>query len=85
MKKLLLLLFSAVFLFACAPTEEECFRGDDLSDVTLKKGKKHPVPFKSNFQLLMDEQVVDFPMITQTVLGTGNATHLGKTNIVVIL
>jgi len=33
MKKLLLLLFGALIIWACEPKEEECFRNDELSEV----------------------------------------------------
>ena len=80
MKKLLIVLFGALFLFACEPKEEECFRGDDLSDISLKKkGEDHYVPFKSEFIEVGGEEITDEDTWMHFwVYGSGKATHLGK-------
>ena len=77
MKKLLIVLFGAFFLFACAPTEEECFRSDDLSAVELKS-KREKVEFTGVCS--KDVDYVDLPGI-EKLLPNGKMLVKGSTTV----
>lgn len=51
-------------------------------DVNLKSGNKHPVPFNATFSV-WSEPATPGPTIDLTVFGSGNATHLGNSEVVV--
>ena len=89
MKKLNYVLFlSFVFLLiaGCSKldTQPELLNSND--NVTLKKkDKDHYVPFKATFEVNVSKiyppPTPPRPPKIQEVLGTGNVTHLGKTNL----
>ena len=75
---LLFLVF--VFIVGCTVNDIPL---DVNDDVTLKSGEKHSVPFKSTFELWSDGATSGPPIINLIVYGSGNATHMGKTDLVV--
>ncbi len=91
MKKLnYFLLLSLVFMLiaGCCKLETQPELLNSSDDVTLKKkmkkkGNDHFVPFKATFEVYVDKVLKESPPPPkiQEVLGTGNATHLGKTGI----
>lgn len=84
MKKLnfiFLISFAILLIAGCSKfeTDPEFLNVND--DVTLKKGKIHPVPFKAEFDIWSVFFEENGSVIHQDFSGTGNATHLGKTTI----
>jgi hypothetical protein len=53
------------------------------NDAFLKSGKKHCVPFKSDFKITDSESSTVEDLMYQLVYGMGNATHMGKTELFV--
>jgi len=90
MKKLsYVFLLSLLFLLLAGCSKEdiqlEPLKTND--DVLLEKAKPdHFVPFKANFEVYIDEvlHIPPPPPKVQVVLGTGNVTHLGKTELYVL-
>ena len=82
-------ILSLVFLFFTGCTEEEILPQslDTGDDVSLEKSKKKNfVPFKATFEVSIDLASVKLPPPLpkeQNVIGNGNATHLGKTEMFV--
>lgn len=79
-----LIVLSGAFIF-CA-CEKEMIQPDtqheDIS--TLKKAKKHTVPFKATFvQSQTSEDFSNFPEVDLIMEGEGSASHLGKTTLLV--
>ena len=88
------LLLSFVFLLiaGCSKLDTQPDLLNSSDDVTLKKGKKHPVPFKSKFAVWGvsevpifsdDPEIVDPIGMHLIVEGSGNATHMGKTKLII--
>jgi hypothetical protein len=84
----LIVFFGALLFCACEKETIDPLMGDQaqtqLDDGTLKKanhrGNEHAVPFKARFS---QEQTVfeEGPPVYVEMVGLGNATHLGKTNL----
>lgn len=84
LKKVLIAVACICMLAACSKSEE--FSTDNLSGNNLKKAKTEPksvmVPFKAHFSVwdhsdYTDNSCGDYPNFFLTMLGNGNATHLG--------
>lgn len=82
MKKLLFVLFGALILCSCAEPECEQYYGEDATVELKKKGKKHYVPFKGVFETQIISAGDCAEGFCVEVIGTGKATHLGKTEMV---
>ena len=83
-----LFILSLVLLIFTSCTEEEILPQslDTSDDISLKNAKaKHSVPFKATFEVYIDEITHLPPPLPkkQNVIGNGNATHLGKTEMFV--
>lgn len=82
-------ILSLVFLFFTGCTKEEILPQslDTGDDISLKNAKtKHYVPFIATFEVSIDLASVILPPPLpkkQNVIGNGNATHLGKTEMFV--
>ncbi len=79
-------ILSLVLLFFTGCTEEEILPKslDTGDDISLKNTKtKHFVPFKATFEVYIDKVTHIPPPLPkeQNVIGNGNATHLGKTEL----
>ena len=77
-------LLSLVFLLiaGCSDDEIQPMSLDSADDVSQKNAKaKYYVPFKATFEVYIDEITHMPPPLpkVQNVIGNGNATHLGKT------
>lgn len=85
MKKLnlvFLISFAVLLIAGCSKFETEPELLNLSDEVALKSGKIHPVPFKSVFELWSDPAIPG-PTINLTVNGLGNATHMGRTKLLV--
>jgi len=78
-------ILSLIFLLlsGCSDEEIQPKSLDSGDDVSLKSAKtKHYVPFKATFEVYVDKVIrVSPPPKMQEVIGVGNATHLGLTEI----
>ena len=75
-----MLIMSFILAFSCSIPDS----WDDIgNDAVLKGGKKHLVPFKSDFKITGSESSTGGDLMFQLVYGMGNATHMGKTELLV--
>jgi len=72
------LFVSIILAFSCSIPDS----WDDVNnDAILKSGEKHLVPFKSDFKITGSESTTEGGLMFQLLYGTGNATHMGKTGL----
>ena len=94
MKCLRIAFVFGLMLMIFAGCEKEEIQPDPLNtdDIALKgkkvkKDRDHFVPFKGTFEVSIDlstkEGSRENPPVTQEVIGEGNATHLGRTSLVI--
>lgn len=87
-------IFSLVLMLFAGCSKEEIqpdpLTIDDsaLKGAKVKNGPKHFVPLKGTFEVSIDlpTKIItpgDPPVTTQEVIGDGNATHMGKTSVVI--